>query len=70
MNDVCEIYHDKLEQDYKLYQPSETFESVVSKVDILHMKNKVTLFKKSYFTKIIDDLQKHKIEGNVVKLLQ
>ena len=39
--DVCEEYHSRLEADYKKFQSSKNFQNVISKVDVLHSRNKV-----------------------------
>ena len=38
--DVCDKHHDRLEADYKRFQPSKNFQNVVSKVDVFHSRNK------------------------------
>ena len=39
--DVCEEHHSRLEADYKKFQSSKNFQNVISKVDVLHSRNKV-----------------------------
>ena len=38
--DTCEKYHDRLEEDYKKFQPSKDYHTVVTKVDVLYSHNK------------------------------
>ena len=35
---VCEEYHDRLEKDYKRFQPRMSFHSVISKVDLFRSR--------------------------------
>ena len=35
---VCEEHHDRLEKDYKRFQPRMSFHSVISKVDLLRSR--------------------------------
>merc|ERR1712130_359326 len=38
---MCQLHHEKLEEDYALYQPEESFQSIITKVDLLYSKNNI-----------------------------
>ena len=41
VENICSAYHEELERDYKRFQPSKTWKSVVKAADVFHSRNKV-----------------------------
>ena len=40
IENICEKYHDRLQKDYKIFQPSLDYHSVIYKVDLFKSKTK------------------------------
>ena len=40
IENICEKYHDRLEKDYKRFQPSLSYHNVISKVDLFRSRTK------------------------------
>ena len=41
VEEICQKYHEELENEYKRFQPGKTWRSVVRKADVFHSRNKV-----------------------------
>merc|ERR1711915_687952 len=44
LQNMCQLHHEQLEKDYSSYQPEESFQSIITKVDLLYSKTNVNPF--------------------------